>query len=57
MTRRVLAVTAYAVALFLWCWLAGIPNDPIGVALWLWLLAIIRMRAMIIRNQKKEKVF
>jgi membrane-associated phospholipid phosphatase len=40
MTRRVLAVAAYAVALLLWCWLVGIPNDPIGVALWLWLLAI-----------------
>ena len=39
-TARVLAVTAYAVALLLWCWLVGIPNDPIGVALWLWLLAI-----------------
>jgi len=39
-SRRALAVTAYAVALLLWCWLIGIPNDPIGVALWLWLLAI-----------------
>ena len=39
-TARILAVAAYAVALFLWCWLVGIPNDPIGVALWLWLLAI-----------------
>jgi hypothetical protein len=38
--RRVLAVTAYAVALVAWCWLVGIPNDPIGVALWLWLLAV-----------------
>ena len=40
MSRRVLAVTAYAVALLVWSWLIGIPNDPIGVALWLWLLAI-----------------
>jgi membrane-associated phospholipid phosphatase len=40
MSRRVLAVGAYAVALVLWCWLVGIPNDPIGIALWLWLLAI-----------------
>ena len=40
MSRRVLAVTAYAVAFLLWCWLVGIPNDPGGVALWLWLLAI-----------------
>jgi hypothetical protein len=37
---RLMAVTAYAVALLLWCALLGIPNDPIGVALWLWLLAI-----------------
>ena len=40
MSRRVLAVTAYAVALVAWSWVIGIPNDPIGVALWLWLLAI-----------------
>jgi len=40
MTRRVLAVTAYGVAFLVWSWLVGIPNDPIGVALWLWLLAI-----------------
>ena len=40
MSRRVLAVTAYAVALGGWSWVIGIPNDPIGVALWLWLLAI-----------------
>jgi hypothetical protein len=40
MSRRVLAVTAYAVALVVWSWVIGIPNDPIGVALWLWLLAI-----------------
>ncbi len=40
MNARVLAIAAYAVALLLWCWLVGIPNDPIGVALWLWLLAI-----------------
>jgi membrane-associated phospholipid phosphatase len=39
-TRRVLAVAAYAVALLVWCAVVGIPNDPIGVALWLWLLAI-----------------
>jgi hypothetical protein len=39
-TRRILAVTAYAVAFVLWCAVIGIPNDPIGVALWLWLLAI-----------------
>jgi len=39
-TRRTLAVTAYVVALLAWSWVIGIPNDPIGVALWLWLLAI-----------------
>jgi hypothetical protein len=39
-SRRILAVTAYVVALVLWCWVIGIPNDPIGIALWLWLLAI-----------------
>ena len=38
--RRALAVAAYAVAFLLWSWLVGIPNDPPGVALWLWLLAI-----------------
>jgi hypothetical protein len=40
MSRRVLAVTAYAVALLVWSAVIGIPNDPPGVALWLWLLAI-----------------
>lgn len=40
MTRRTLAVAAYAVALVAWCWLVGVPNDPIGVALWMWALAI-----------------
>ena len=40
MSRRALALTAYAVGLLAWCWIIGIPNDPIGVALWLWLLAI-----------------
>lgn len=40
MSRRVLAVTAYAVALVAWSATIGIPNDPTGVALWLWLLAM-----------------
>jgi membrane-associated phospholipid phosphatase len=40
MSQRVLAMTAYAVALIVWCAVVGIPNDPVGVALWLWLLAI-----------------
>lgn len=30
-------MTAYAVALLLWCVLVGIPNDPAGVILWIWL--------------------
>jgi hypothetical protein len=38
-TRRSLAVAAYAVALVTWSAVIGIPNDPIGVALWLWLFA------------------
>lgn len=36
MTRRT-ATTAYAVGLLLWCLLVGIPNDPAGVVLWIWL--------------------
>lgn len=40
MSRRALALAAYAVALVAWCGIVGLPNDPIGVALWLWLLAI-----------------
>jgi hypothetical protein len=39
-TTRTLAVAAYAVVLLAWCWLVGIPSDPPGVTLWLWLLAI-----------------
>lgn len=30
-------MTAYAVALLLWSWVVGIPNDPAGVILWIWL--------------------
>jgi hypothetical protein len=37
---RALAVAAYAVVLLAWSWVVGIPNDPAGIALWLWLLAI-----------------
>ena len=36
MTRRT-ATTAYAVLLLAWCWFVGIPNDPAGVVLWIWL--------------------
>lgn len=33
-------MTAYAVALLLWSWFVGIPNDPAGVILWIWLATI-----------------
>ena len=36
MTRRT-ATSAYAVALLAWCWFVGIPNDPAGVVVWIWL--------------------
>jgi hypothetical protein len=32
-------VAAYAVALIAWSAVIGIPNDPVGIALWLWLFA------------------
>ena len=35
-TRRT-ATTAYAVLLLAWCWFVGIPNDPAGVVVWIWL--------------------
>jgi hypothetical protein len=38
--RRATAVAAYAVALVAWSAVIGIPNDPIGIALWLWLLSV-----------------
>ena len=31
------AMTAYAVLLLAWCWFVGIPNDPAGVIVWIWL--------------------
>ena len=34
---RTTAMTAYAVLLLAWCWFVGIPNDPAGVVLWIWL--------------------
>jgi hypothetical protein len=33
-------MTAYAVVLLLWCWFVGIPNDPAGVIVWIWLATI-----------------
>lgn len=36
MTRST-ALAAYAVALLTWCWYVGIPNDPAGVIVWIWL--------------------
>jgi membrane-associated phospholipid phosphatase len=38
--RRWPAVAAYAVALVAWSALIGIPNDTVGVALWLWVFTI-----------------
>ncbi|WP_081795033.1 phosphatase PAP2 family protein [Nocardioides sp. URHA0020] len=34
---RTTAMTAYAALLLAWCLLVGIPNDPAGVVLWIWL--------------------
>ncbi len=36
-TARTRAMTAYAALLLLWSWYVGIPNDPAGVVLWIWL--------------------
>lgn len=36
MTRRT-AMAASAAVLLLWCLLVGIPNDPAGVIIWIWL--------------------
>jgi membrane-associated phospholipid phosphatase len=38
--RRGPAVAAYAVLLLAWSWFVGIPNDPVGVVLWLWLFTV-----------------
>ncbi|CAB4701932.1 MAG: phosphatase PAP2 family protein [Actinobacteria bacterium] len=37
---RLAAMAAYAVLLGAWSWWVGIPNDTVGVALWLWLATI-----------------
>ena len=34
------AILGYATLLALWIWLIGIPNDTVGVVLWLWLATI-----------------
>ncbi len=39
MSRRT-ALAAYAVALLLWSLLVGIPNDPAGVIIWIWLAMV-----------------
>ncbi len=39
-TRRRLASGAYVVALVAWSALIGIPNDPIGISLWIWLFTV-----------------
>ena len=36
MTSRVRAMAVYAVALLVWSWFVGIPNDPAGVIIWIW---------------------
>jgi hypothetical protein len=38
--RRVVALAAYALLLLAWSALVGIPNDTVGVVLWLWLFTI-----------------
>jgi hypothetical protein len=40
MSRRAAAVGAYAAVLVIWCAVIGIPNDTVGVVLWLWLFTI-----------------
>ena len=37
---RVWSMAVYAVVLLAWCWLVGIPNDPAGVVIWIWLATI-----------------
>lgn len=37
MRSRPVATTTYAVALVAWCWFVGIPKDPGGVLIWIWL--------------------
>jgi hypothetical protein len=34
---RTAAMIGYAVVLLLWSWFVGIPNDTVGVVLWIWL--------------------
>jgi hypothetical protein len=34
---RTAAMLGYSVLLLLWSWVVGIPNDPVGVVLWVWL--------------------
>jgi membrane-associated phospholipid phosphatase len=36
---RPVAVTTYAVLLVAWSVVIGLPNDPIGIALWIWLFS------------------
>lgn len=38
--RRLVAVTGFAVLLVSWSAVIGIPNDTVGVVLWLWLFTI-----------------
>jgi hypothetical protein len=38
--RRLARVAAYVVALVVWSALIGVPNDPIGISLWIWLFTV-----------------
>ena len=40
LASRTLATSAYLGALLVWSALIGVPNDPIGVFLWIWLLLV-----------------
>ncbi|MGB0101156.1 MAG: phosphatase PAP2 family protein [Nocardioides sp.] len=40
MSRRAPAMAAYVAALLAWSRLVGIPNDPAGVIIWIWLATI-----------------
>lgn len=37
MRSRPVATAAYVVLLLAWCWFVGIPKDPAGVLIWIWL--------------------
>ena len=45
-TGRRTAMTAYVAVLLVWCWFVGIPNDPAGILLWIWLRACSSRRSV-----------